>query len=169
MDLNHQCNIPRILANILRHPVQNKSLFRKCQSNLLILQSCWNFLQLHTSLHFHRLKSLFNFNRTVHKQDFGPKFSFTCHNGAPVADFLNGPHDTPLCHLHVAAEMEEANITDLYRQLGLITSPDFSEKKISFADCQQNKAHEFDTLELKPANWKALGLSPASSALILTV
>ena len=39
---------------------------------------------------FSRLKLLnFYVKRTVHRQDFGAKFNFTYHNGAPVADILN--------------------------------------------------------------------------------
>ena len=47
-------------------------------------------IQLHTILHFSRLKLLFNFyvKRTVHRQDFDAKFNLTYHNGAPVADIL---------------------------------------------------------------------------------
>ena len=50
-------------------------------------------IQLHTSLHFSRLKLLSNFyiKKTAHRQDFGVKFDLTYHNGVPVADILKQP------------------------------------------------------------------------------
>ena len=58
-------------------------LFRKCQNNLAILQSYWNFADDYSVTcklaFFSRLKFLFNFyvKRNVHRQDFGAKFTHT--------------------------------------------------------------------------------------------
>ena len=63
-----QC--PPYFKNILRHPVWNEWLFRKCQTNSTILQLHWNFLNgLSNYLQariFSWLKLLFKVDREDH-------------------------------------------------------------------------------------------------------
>ena len=118
---------PRILENILRHPVSNEWLFWKCQINSAILQSHSNFpnglFSYIQAFIFSGLKLSFNFyvKRTVSRQAFGAKFNLTYHNGAPVANILKVDRESCYCSFLMRIKIIQIVLLSL-----LVYSPAFS-------------------------------------------